>query len=387
MKNKTLFLIMGLLAMLSCKQTDSNQNNSETANTTVYGDVDIHDPKTQIPENLPPLINTWLRDPVITVGRDGEYILTGTTRLPGHENASRWNDGLHAWRSTDLKNWEDLGCVWKLDDGPDWIRNFHVFYPDGGKIVPPEEFYKNPPAKNVPVRRSLWSPRITYSKKHDTYLAACCMSFNMGIAPKKWIEPIFGGTFVLESTSGKPEGPYEVTSEQPLTYYIDCRIFEDYDSTLYFIWQDGKIAKLNDELDAIYEYHSVWQKDFGTEPTKEGIHLFKHDGLYHMALTMFTHEIDGKTTYKHSGHGGKNSRTYDAVIATSKSIYGPYGERYTSITDGGHGNHFMDKDGNWWTCVFHDDKDLNNSNGMEIKPRLVPMKWEGGKIFPKNNRN
>jgi beta-xylosidase len=369
-----------LSGLFSCKQNPQQQTPTQPG----YGDVDINDPNTQIPGGIEPLIDVWLRDPVITIGRDGEYILTGTTRITGHINASQWNDGLHAWRSTDLKNWEDLGCVWKLDDGPEWIRNFHVFYPDGGKIVSPEEFYKNPPAEDVPVRRSLWSPRIIFSKKHNTCLAACCMSFNMGIAPENWITPIFGGTFILKSISGKPEGPYEVTSEHPLTYYIDCRIFEDDDETLYFIWQDGNIAKLNDKLDGIYEYHSVWQKNFNPEPVKEGIHIFKHNGLYHLVLSIFSHEIDGKTTYNHVGHGGKSARTYDAVIATSKSIYGPYGERYTSITDGGHGNHFVDKDGNWWAGIFHEDDDHNTSNGLQIKPRLVPMHWKGDKIFPKN---
>lgn len=305
-----------------------------------YGDVDIHDPRTQIPEGLPPLIDGWMRDPVI------------------------------------------MGLVWNLDDGPEWIRNFHVHYPDGGKIVPPEKFYQNRPAEDIPVRRSLWSPRITYSAKYDTYLASGSMSFNMGIPTGRWITGIFGGTFVLRSLSGEAEGPYQITSERPLTYFIDCRIFEDDDQTLYFIWQDGRVAKLNEELNGIYEYHAVWQQEFDPEPTKEGVHIFKHNGLYHLVVSMFSHEINGKTTYRHEGHGGPGARTYDAVVATSENIYGPYGRRYTSITDGGHGNHFRDCSGNWRACVFHDDDDHNNENGMKITPRMVPMHWVDGKIFP-----
>jgi beta-xylosidase len=385
MEKRLIIFLMAIITFMGCKNNHLGEQNKGKQHEPLYGDVNIHDPKTQIPDGIEPLIDVWMRDPVITIGKDGEYILTGTTRSPDNPNPSaiRWNDGLYAWRSYDLKNWEALGLLWKLDDGPEWIRNFHVYYPDGAKLVRPEEFYKNIPHDTINMRRSLWSPRIIYSKKHNTYLAACCMSFNMGIPKDKWINPIFGGTFILKSTSGKPEGPYVVTSERPLTYYIDCRIFEDDDETLYFIWQDGKIAKLNNKLDAIYEYHSVWHEGFSPEPVKEGIHVFKHNGLYHMVLTMMSHEIEGMTTYNHTGHGGKNAVSYDAVIATSKSIYGPYGKRYTSITNGGHGNHLMDKNGNWWACVFYDKLYENNKNIPAIRPRLIPMQWEGDRILPK----
>jgi len=348
---------------------------------TDYGSVNIQDPRTQIPEGLPSLLNTWLRDPVITLGKNKEYILTGTNRLPGHPNASRWNDGLHGWRSYDLKNWEHLGLLWKLDNGPEWIRNFHVHDPKGGRILPPEVFYKQIPSKDIRVHRSHWSPRIMYSRKHKTYLASCCMNFNMGEKAENWIEPIFGGTFILKSLSGEVTGPYEITSLFPLTNYIDSRIFEDDDETLYFIWQDGRIARLADDLCSLKEYHDVWQTSYNPEPVKEGIHLFKFKNQYHLVLSIWSHEVNGNATYNHRGHGGKNALTYDAVIAVSDHIYGPYGARYTSITDGGHGNHFQDLEGNWWACVFHEKSKKDVTGSIEIRPRLVPMHWEADKIY------
>lgn len=46
----------------------------------VYGDVNIHDPQTQIPDGIEPLIDVWMRTPVITVGKDGEYMSSTPTK-------------------------------------------------------------------------------------------------------------------------------------------------------------------------------------------------------------------------------------------------------------------------------------------------------------------
>lgn len=389
MKSKTLFLILGLFTLLSCKNTDPGQNNPEAATPPVYGDVDIHDPKTQIPGDIEPLIDVWMRDPVITIGKDGEYVLTGTTKSPENpdENAFRWNDGVYAWRSYDLENWEAMGLLWKLDDGPEWIRYFQVFYPEGATFLTPAEFYRNIPPSGVMVKRSLWSPRITYSKKHDTYLVSCCMSQNcFSLPPEKWLTNIHGGTFILKSTSGRLEGPYEITTDYPLTYSIDARIFEEEDGTLYFYWLNGNIGRLNNDLTALEEVHKTWQAEYGHEQgAGEGVHIFKHNGLYHLVLSIQAKVYADRTTYLKDHDRKPDLTTYDAVVATSKDLYGPYQKRYTSITNGGHGNHFMDKQGNWWGCVFYDNDPENNKYIPAVRPYLIPMQWEGDKIFPKHN--
>jgi hypothetical protein len=109
-------------------------------NSFSYGDVDCQDPQTQIPCGTLPLFDYWMRDPHICIGRDGAYYLSGTTRP---ERGPRppawvWSDGARVWRSPDLRNWEPLGLVWNLDDGAEWMRNFQVYDPDGGRVVPPE---------------------------------------------------------------------------------------------------------------------------------------------------------------------------------------------------------------------------------------------------------
>ena len=217
------------------------------------------------------------------------------------------------------------------------------------------------------------------------YLVACCINRNMGIPAEKWIGDRFGATFLLRSTSGEARGPYEVTSLLPLTNCVDATLFEDDDGTLYFLWQNGMVARLTDNLDALIDVRSVWQKPYPVEPVREGVHLFKHDGLYHMALTAWSWEKEGGGyTYCHVGHGSPKAATYDVLVATSKSVYGPYGPRYTSITGGGHGNHFQDRDGHWWSCVFAcgSDKITQSRVGFCERPALIPMRWTDGRILP-----
>jgi beta-xylosidase len=352
-----------------------------------YGDVDTDNPLTQIPPATRPLFDCWMRDPNICLGGDGYYYLTGTTRPP--EGPRRpgwvWSDGVRLWRSPDLRDWEPLGLVWSLDDGPEWLRNFYVYAPDGtSRRVSPESLRESPPDTASAVRRAFWCPRIHYSKRHQNYFISGSMNFNVGMPSRRWIGDLFGGTFILRSKSGEAGGPYETTTDRPLTHYIDTRIFEDDDSALYFVWQHGNMARLTEPMDALLEVMDPWQKNYDPEPTREGAHLFKANGLYHLVVTMCAWDVDGRATYRHRGHAGDAMVSYDAVVAASKNIYGPYGLRYTSLTGGGHGNHFQDRDGRWWACVFitAEEKAARRHVDFVERPAIVPMRWLDGRIVP-----
>ncbi|MFO7957661.1 MAG: family 43 glycosylhydrolase [Candidatus Brocadiia bacterium] len=350
-----------------------------------YGDVDIHDPRMQIPDFVAPLFDHWMRDPHVTIGRDG-YYLAGTTRPDGplRGEAWVWNDGVRVWRSADLVAWEPLGLVWSVEEGPEWMRNFYVYGPGGNRKVPPEEFRRKPPPGDVRVKRAAWAPKIHYSPARDNYFIVGCMNFNVGVSGDGWVGDLFGGTFVLRSSSGQPAGPYEATTARPLTHYIDADLFEDH-GTLYFLWQDGRIATLRQDLDGLVEVSRPWQTSFDPEPVREGVHMFKHDGLYHLVLTAWSWKTeDGRYTYRHPGHGGgERNGTYDALVATSQNIHGPYGPRYTALTDGGHGNFFRDLDGRWWGCVFFPPGgELAPARKYCQRPALVPMKWQNGRLRP-----
>ena len=70
---------------------------------------------------LKPLFDYPLRDTSVCVGGDGLYYLTGTT---GHPTWWKTNEGIRVWRSADLKTWEPLGLVWKIDNDT-WQKQKH----------------------------------------------------------------------------------------------------------------------------------------------------------------------------------------------------------------------------------------------------------------------
>lgn len=363
-------------------------------NPAIYGILTSEETRRIIPPESQLVTDTWLRDTQITVGRDA-YYLTGTSRSDGQPPiaATVVSDGLRIWRSEDLVNWTALGLVWRLDDGPAWLRDYHVHGFGGKQTMTPAEFVNARVPDDHTVRRALWAPKIHYSKSRDTYYAVGCLNFNMGVPPERWVPSQFGGTFLLESESGEPTGPWRVATDGPLTHYIDPCLFEDDDGKLYVVWQDGNLAQLNDRLDGLVRVDRPWQKHFSPEPTKEGAVLFKHDGLYHLGFSISAHLRDGQYTYLHSGHGTREVPTsYSFVVASSPHIFGPYGPRYTALMNGGHGCPFADREGNWWACVFippGDPADLfvdMATSKRSMGPRLVAMRWVDGQIVPDEAR-
>jgi len=265
-----------------------------------YVDVGlVLDPKQELPPDIPlpplkPLFDYPLRDPSITLGGDGNYYLAGTTGFP-----TWWktNEGIRVWKSPDLKRWEPLGLVWKIEDGT-WQKKFH--------------------GEN----RALWAPEIHYVK--GTFWLTHCMNF--------------GGCGLLKSTTGKAEGPYaDVHPQGPLTGNIDASLFQDDDGKVYFVWQNGMIARLNDEMTELAEPPRLLKPSNHHQVGFEGAFLTKINGRYHLVCADF---IRGN---------------YDCMIATAEKLYGPYGPRYRAIPHGGHNMLFKDKEGNWWSTLFGSD--------------------------------
>jgi len=190
-----------------------------------------------------------------------------------------------------------LGLVWKIEDGT-WQKKMHGD------------------------RRALWAPDIHYLK--GTYWITFCMNFR--------------GTGLLKSTTGKAEGPYvDVHPEKPITDKIDASLFEDDDGKVYFVWQNGLIARMNDEMTDLAEKPRLLKPSNYKHVGFEGAYVTKKDGKYHLICADFI--------------GG----SYHCMVATSDSVYGPYGPRYLAIPHGGHNMFFTDKAGNWWATFFGND--------------------------------
>ena len=360
-----------------------------------YGQVDVHDPDTQIPGSVRPLFDTFVRDLSITPGPEGWYYMTGTTeRAPG-KSAWDYNDGLRVWKSKDLKKWEPLGLVWSLDkDCKGWQKNYYCFPKDGspGKIVPPEDFDPSI-EKTHRVLRHVWAPEIDYVPHLDTFVLSASMNHNLRRlgGQERMGHGLRGGCFMLVSTSGKAEGPYrDIQPEKPLTSNIDASFFVDDDHSMYFLNQDCNISRLKDDLPGLEE--QPWRPTQMRYPKQdprrgdgEGGYLFKTNGKYHLSITKWSHWEDGRDVGSYLRFEGVNhvrtSYSYDPVTASSESIKGPYGKRYTPITGGGHGNFFQDHDGGWWACVFWNPR--NKVPGHEkyfCRPAIVAMKWVDGRL-------
>ena len=256
--------------------------------------------KKDLPELPPlaPLFDFPVRDPCVCLGPDGIYRLIGTTGFP-----TWWktNEGIRMWKSADLKTWELLGFVWTIEKDGTWQKPLK----DGN--------------------RAIWAPEIHYLK--GNYWITYCVNWPGG------------GTGLLRSTTGKPEGPYtDVKPDGPLTQEIDASLFQDDDGAVYFVYQDGKIARMKDDLSGLAEAPRLLKPSGADHVGFEGAFLFKAGGRYHLACAE-------------SNEGGY----YDCMVASSDKLMGPYGDRYLAIPHGGHNMFFKDKDGRWWSTFFGSD--------------------------------
>ena len=326
--------------------------------------LDFADPRSMIPESVSPLFDYWIRDTHITLAHDGFYYLTGTTRAAGEEAAFRFNDGIHLWRSPDLSHWIDLGLVWSFDRDGTWENRW--FRPMGGG--------KECPSSDPDAHRALYAPEI-YSINGDFYITA---SINW---PRQEEGDPGSCTFLLKSISGKGEGPYADCHGGPLTKRIDSSLFQDDDGTVYYIWQDGNIARMKDDMTGFAEEpRKMIQHHFDPEPYCEGVSLFKYGGKYHLLLAIWTMDEGGKAGYF---PGSKEQKlSYDCVIASSDNIYGPYSERYTAITGGGHNTIFRGKDGKIYATMFGNP--VNESFApFYARPAIMEMEYAGSRFYPK----
>lgn len=326
--------------------------------------LDFADPRSLIPETVKPLFDCWIRDTHITLAEDGYYYCTGTTRADGEDACWLFNDGIQLWRSPDLENWEDLGLVWTFEKDGTWQNKWYA--PMGG--------FNDVHPYGPDSHRALYAPEI-YQIKGDFYITA---SINW---PKQKEGEKRCCTFLLKSNTGKAEGPYGDYHGGPMTTLIDSSLFVDDDGSVYYLWQDGYISKMKDDMTGFAEEpHHLVRTEYDPEPYSEGVFMFKHEGVYNFCLAKWTTEKNQKAGYFLMDREKKLS--YDCIITTSKYVYGPYSNRYTSITGGGHNSFFTGKDGKFYATMFGNP--VNDSFApFYAKPAIIEMEWNKGNLFPK----
>jgi len=273
---------------------------------------------------LAPLFDYPVRDTCVCLGPDGTYYLTGTT---GHPSWWNTNDGIRMWKSTDQVTWEDMGLVWSFAQNKTWQQ-----------------------------QGAIWAPEIHYIK--GTFWLAYSLNY--------------GGTGLLKSTSGNPEGPYvDIKTDGPLTSDIDASLFEDDDGKVYFIYQNGRIARMNDEMTGLAEAPRHLAPSNAGQVGFEGAFITKTGSTYLLVCAEFNYD--------------SGSSTYDCMVASSTNIYGPYGDRYLSIRHGGHNMFFKDQAGAWWSTFFGNDDTAPFKErpallriGMNAQGLIYPLEHGGG---------
>ena len=159
---------------------------------------------------LKALFDYPLRDTSVCLGPDGTYYLTGTT---GHPTWWKTNQGIRMWKSKDMKTWEPMGLVWSFEKDMTW-------------------------QKKQGENQAIWAPEIHYFDK--TFWIAYCVNYH--------------GTGIFKSSTGKPEGPYvDIKPDGPLTGEIDASLFRDDNGKVYFVYQNGKIARMKDDMSGLAE--------------------------------------------------------------------------------------------------------------------------------------
>jgi xylan 1,4-beta-xylosidase len=279
---------------------------------------------------LEPLFDYPVRDTCVCLGPDGTYYLTGTT---GHPTWWQTNDGgIRLWKSKDLKKWVPLGPVWAFEKNATWQK-------------------EKKDDKGNPLH-ALWAPEIHYFK--NTFWLTYCINY--------------GGTGVLRSTTGKAEGPYvDIKPDGPLTDRIDASLFCDDDGKAYFVWQNGMIARLKDDMSGLAEEPRHLKPANAEQVGFEGAFLTKINGKYRLVCAEFNPHENGPATY-------------DCMIAESDKLYGPYGDRYLAVPHGGHNMLFKDKHGTWWSTFFGNDPTAPFSE----RPTILQLEIdEKGRIRPK----
>lgn len=385
MKTLTLLSCFPLLLMTWTATAQQQHSSTVTSSSRAMAFVDYSDPTAPVgnkdltvPSSVKPLMDYWMRDTYVMQAPDGYYYLTGTTATPGRQfpggriHCWDYNDGLYLWRSKDMKAWQPLGLVWSFDkNAASWQRKGAPLKP--GAMSPNKDpldsFY-----------RAVWAPELHYIKSQNKWLMIACMNGGLG-------------SFVLESTSGKPEGPYKNIAgnkDKAIFPNIDLSLFEEDNGEVYLIGHNHFIAKMKPDLSDVAEpFQKLKESPYNPEPYIEGVFITKKGSRYQLLQTVWSvKKPDGSFTYLRDDKKDLNSLySYDVVVAESNNIYGPYGRRYPAILEGGHNNIFKDRNGDWWSTTFFNPRGaMGTKYATTCRPGLVPVKWKNGKLMPDAKR-
>ena len=306
---------------------------------------------------LQPVLDVPLRDTAVTRATDGTYYLTGTacagmsgkdSYLAGFApNDFNNNDGIWLWKSADMKSWQAVGQVWSIFE--EVKKSPSIFH---AKNRWQTDWNVLPGVPDSPKVRGMTAPELHFIKGNG-YI---CYSMNGQ------------GTGLLKSQTGKAEGPYEDLGM--ITFSGgDASLFADSDGTIYWLWGDGWIAKMKDDLSALAEQPRRITFEADAAPGKTllsagegGMFLFKADipgwnkGSYHLV-------------YRNSVNRMGWVACQDTYISSASSPYGPFTPRRLMVQHGGQVTVFDDGADKYYSTFSGGDEWA----AFRDKPAIVPL--------------
>ncbi|KAH6949695.1 glycosyl hydrolase [Ilyonectria sp. MPI-CAGE-AT-0026] len=277
-----------------------------------------------LPTIKPAIEGINLRDTSVTVGPDNIYYLSGT----GADNDA-WihNEGINLWKSTDLKIWTYVGLIWSFErDGYEDEKTWWWY-------------------KDIRLFRAIWAPEFQYINR-NFYITYSLQS---------------KGSRLLKSTTGKPEGPYELAAGDEVNLFnnIDGGLFTSSTDSRsgYLCYENGNIVKLNTGWNATTG--AVTRLNVGDE----GCFVFHWKSKYYLSVAKFMTP------------GGR----YSSYVGISDWPTGPYSQFHEAIPCGGHNTFFVDKCGTLWGTFFGNDAQAP----WREQPAIVKMATHSnGTLYP-----
>lgn len=262
-----------------------------------------------IDPSLPPaqvLIDQNITDVSICIGPNDTYYLTGTI---GDEDGL--NEGIKIWASKDLKNWNVIGSdnyVWTFErDGLPWQKAIKLV--NGIKkraIIDPKLYY---------IQNNFW---ISYTNTNS------------------------GKSSILKSISGYAQGPYiDLGVDGPLLATNGISLYEESDGTVYLIWEDGKIQRLNEVVngnEALGRNRISYLNAHSSDYTINQVQII--NGKYVLSLSHSVN-VFGENQGDRQDH---LSTRIDALFATADDLNGPYQVQLNTWPHAGNGNIFKGLD-------------------------------------------
>lgn len=279
------------------------------------------------------LPNTGIRDPQILLADNGFYYLTGTTSKDGLRAP-----GLRLFRSADLRHWEPLGdehgVVWYCDESAWTSKPFTVR--NGERSLSVHDF---------------WAPEIHFVNG-NYYIPFCMFS---------------GGSGMLRSVSGKPEGPYEDVVGRLHEWAGDPSLFVDDDGSAWMHLGFGptQLVRMKDDMSGFAGDPFVIGPHDSAILGHEGGYIAQILGKYVLFYTTLNGEEEAERKAKPRPH---NYATYDFVYCWADDLRGPYSAPRIFAPHGGHGAVFHAKDGQLMATMFGTDSSAPFRSTLGIYP-------------------